>query len=209
MIFEGEELVCVRGERPVFAGLDFRVGDGEILLLEGRNGAGKSSLLRICSGLLKAAGGRLLWDGRPADEDWDEHHGRLQYVGHQDALKPVLTVAENLRFWARVNGVRVSAGGVDKALERMDLRDLATVPARFLSAGQRRRVNLARLLATPARLWLLDEPTTSLDTVASAMLAEVVRDHAAHGGMAMIATHLDLGLAGARRLALEPYRLAV
>ena len=190
-------MACIRGERPVFSGVSFRLARGGALALVGPNGAGKSSLLRILAGFLKPAGGTLSWDGTPVDEDWAAHRGRLHYVGHLDAVKPALTVAENLDGWARFRGAMRASPG---ALETLGIEGLADVPARFLSAGQRRRLAVARLVATPAPLWLLDEPTVTLDVDAAARVDAMIAAHRAEGGMAIVATHGEIALDGARRL---------
>lgn len=191
--FGGDNLACVRGERMVFRALSFGLESGGALVLRGPNGAGKSSLLRLCAGFLDPAEGRLLWDGTAVDAD--AHRARLAYVGHLDAVKPALTLRENLAFWAALGG-----GDADAALERFGLTALADVPGRYLSAGQKRRANLARLLVTPATLWLLDEPTTALDAGAVALFAGLVAEHRARGGMVMAATHTDLGFGTAATL---------
>lgn len=198
MTLSAESLACVRGERLVFRGLSFRLPPGGALMLVGPNGSGKSSLLRLVAGLLPTAGGRLLWDGRPVGEDPDAHRARLAYVGHLDAVKPVFSVRDSLAFWARLGGV--GARAVDEALETFGLAELADVPGRFLSAGQKRRVNLARLALGNASLWLLDEPTTALDRAATAALVDLVARHRSRGGMVMAATHVDIGIADAEAL---------
>ncbi len=195
----GEHLTCIRGDRLVFVGVDFALDRGQALLLRGPNGSGKTSLLRICAGLLPPAEGRLTVDGRAVAEDPEAFAATLQFVGHLDPLKPVLTVAENLRFWMRLSG---GGGEVGAALARFGLAGLADLPARYLSAGQRRRANLARLAATPAALWLLDEPTTALDEQSTRALAELVAEHRAGGGMVMAATHIELDMPGAADLRL-------
>jgi heme exporter protein A len=204
--FAAEALACVRGERLVFSDLDFQVSSGEALILRGPNGSGKSTLLRLVAGYLDASAGILTWNGQPVADDPDAHRRRLHYVGHLDAVKAPLTVAENLAFWAG-QGHRDESGGdledrLRQALERLGLGRLAEVPGRFLSAGQKRRLNLARLAASPARLWLLDEPTVSLDANGAGVLAEMVVEHLGAGGLAMIATHIDLGLIETRVLTL-------
>ncbi len=201
MGLSGEKLTCIRGDRLVFAGLDFALETGGALVLRGRNGSGKTSLLRICAGLLQPAEGRLLLDGRAAAEDPEALAAALHFVGHLDPLKPVLTVAENLGFWTRLRG---GGGAVAAALGHFGLAELADLPARYLSAGQRRRVNLARLAASPAAIWLLDEPTTGLDDQARAALAELAAAHRGGGGMVMAATHVDLDLPDAAELRLGP-----
>jgi len=189
--FTGTDLLCIRGERVVFLDLAFEVAAGGALVLVGPNGSGKSSLLRTMARLLKPAAGQLAWNGVPVTEDPDAHNARLHYVGHLDAVKPVLTVLENLQFWASLRGVagRETAG---RALDAFGIGHLADVPGRFLSAGQRRRVNLARILAAPAPLWLLDEPTTALDKEAIRALEAAIAEHRQAGGMVVMATHADI-----------------
>ena len=202
--FAGEDLACIRGERLVFQGLGFAVSPGEALVLAGANGSGKSSLLRLMAAIARPAEGRLTWDGAPVADDPDAHRARLLYVGHADPLKPALTVAENLAFWAALRaGRRAADSAIAAALEAFGIGRLAGVPGRYLSAGQRRRVNLARLAASPVDLWLLDEPTTALDAAASECLRRLVAAHRAQGGMVVASTHSDLGLDGARQLVLD------
>ena len=196
-VFAGRGLQCVRGERTVFDGLDFSLAAGDALVLTGPNGSGKSSLLRLLAGLLPAAGGSLVWDGAPIADDPARHHARLHYLGHLDAVKPVLTVAENVFFWARLGG---SAREPRAALERFGLAHLADSPARYLSAGQRRRLALARLVAAERALWLLDEPTAALDEGAVGALEATLAEHRAQGGLVVLATHLALGLGAVERL---------
>ena len=190
MTFVGENLACIRGERPVFAGVSYEIAPGGALVLRGPNGAGKSSLLRIAATLLKPAEGRLLWHGQPAADEIEAYRGALEYVGHLDAVKPVLTVAENVAFWTHLRG----PGDVAAALERFGVAHLADVPAGMLSAGQRKRTALARLLTSATRLWLLDEPTVSLDTDGVAAQEAAIAAHRDGGGMVMLATHIDLDL---------------
>ena len=197
-------MACIRGERPVFSGVSFRLERGGALALVGPNGSGKSSLLRILAGFLKPAGGTLEWNGAPVDEDWAAHRGRLHYVGHLDAVKPTLTVAENLDGWARFRG---AARAAPDALAALGIADLADVPGRYLSAGQKRRLALARVLATPAPLWLLDEPTVTLDADAAARVDAMIAAHRAGGGMAIVATHGEIALDGAERLDLGSHAI--
>ncbi len=202
-VFEGRfaavQIACVRGERLVFRDLDFELETGGALILRGPNGSGKSSLLRLATGLLPLEAGVLTWDGENIGDDVPEHRARLHYVSHQDPVKSAFTVEENLEFWAALGGHRDAVPG---ALAAFGIADLADVPARFLSAGQRRRLNLARIAAVPAVLWLLDEPTVGLDDLAVEALGRVIRAHRARGGMVVVATHLDLGLADAKVLTL-------
>jgi heme exporter protein A len=194
-LFAGQNLACRRGERLVFCGLSFRVAAGEALLLRGPNGSGKSSLLRCMAGLLAPVAGTQTWDDRPLALDPDGHRGRLRYLGHQDAVKPALSVLENLALWQQLHGLS-DAAALRRALAALGLDPLAELPARLLSAGQRRRVALARLLAAPAPLWLLDEPTTALDDDGVARFARMVGDHRAGGGLAVLSSHGDPGVAG-------------
>lgn len=204
-MLEARDLACLRGERVVFAGLSFRLVPGGALLLVGANGAGKSSLLRLLAGLLRPAAGLLLWQGADALADRPAHAARLRYLAHQDALKPALTVRENLGLFARLWG-----GEVEPALAALDLLPLAELPARVLSSGQKRRLALARLaLGLPAAggppgapLWLLDEPTVGLDAASVGRLGALLARHRAAGGMVLAATHLPLPLPGAGELAL-------
>ena len=177
------DLSCVRAGRQVFRSVCFTLRGGQVLAVTGPNGAGKSSLLRLIAGLLRpSAGSVTLTGGDPELSIGEQAH----YVGHQDALKASLTVAENLSFWASILG---GAGKVEEALSRVGLGSLAPLPALHLSAGQRRRLSLARLLAAPRPIWLLDEPASSLDAPGGAMLAEITQMHVGGGGLILMAVH--------------------
>jgi heme exporter protein A len=197
-MFCGHQLLCRRGGRVVFRGLDFAVAPGGALILRGANGAGKSSLLRIMAGLISPLDGRLSWDGRTIDSE--EHRARLRYIGHLDGLKPALTPKEDLDFWARFEGGAPHAAG--QALDQFGLAGVAENPIRFLSAGQRRRVALARLLLSERALWLLDEPTLALDDSALAILSAVIAAHRARHGILIVATHGAMALPGASTIEL-------
>ncbi|HZL59643.1 MAG TPA: heme ABC exporter ATP-binding protein CcmA [Stellaceae bacterium] len=199
----GQGLACRRGERLVFTGLDFAVQPGGALLLTGANGTGKTSLLRLMAGLAPPAAGAIFRDGKPAAEDAAAHRARLRYVGHQDALKPVLSARENLAFWARLQGG--DGTHVDAALARFRLASRADWPCRHLSAGERKRLALARLEAAPARLWLLDEPTSHLDESAQDDLLALIAEHRSGGGSVVIATHVALPIPGPARLSLAEF----
>jgi heme exporter protein A len=190
-----DALSCERGGRLVLRDITFAVPDGEVAILRGPNGAGKSTLLRALVGLLPH-GGRVEIDGRAPDRDALSE--LVAYNGHLDAVKPQLTVAENLRFWARVLG-----GDPDPALAAFGLARIADRPAHLLSAGQRRRLGLARLLLAPRRVWLLDEPTTALDADAMLALLRAVRDHTSAGGVAVVATHGPIGVPAEIRIELS------
>lgn len=196
-MFEARDLACIRGERAVFAGLSFALSPGDALLLTGANGAGKSTLLRVLAGLLPAAEGQLLWAGADVRADRAAHAARLRYLSHQDALKPGLTVRENLLFEAAIGG-----GDIAAALDAVGLGALAAFPARVLSSGQKRRLALARLALAPAALWLLDEPTTGLDAASVERLGGLLARHRGQGGMVIAATHLPLPMPDAAELQL-------
>ena len=204
--FGGHNLVCVRSERIIFGGLDFRLSDGDALVLVGPNGSGKSSLLRLMAGLMQPEAGEIAWDGDSIAADREAHVGRCHYVGHADAIKPVLTVTESILFSSELRG---RADRIAEALDAFGLRGLADMPGRFLSAGQKRRAALARLIAAPAALWLLDEPTLALDRASVAALEGAIAKHRAEGGIAVIATHTDLDLPGALELNLASFKPAV
>lgn len=203
-------LACHRGERLVFEDQSFRAAAGRALLVTGPNGAGKSTLLRVLARLLPLEFGALAWRSPAGDltdpEDWQSN---LHFLGHLDAIKPALTVRENLAFWSRILGPGALSGGlppfkVEDALARLGIGSLLEVPARFLSAGQRRRLALSRLLVSPRPLWLLDEPTSALDDAGTATVAGLIAAHTQAGGMVIASTHLPLGLDQVDRLALRP-----
>ncbi|MHB1204849.1 MAG: heme ABC exporter ATP-binding protein CcmA [Rhodospirillaceae bacterium] len=184
--FSGAGLACRRGGRLVFSGLGFSLASGDAMVLRGPNGSGKTTLLRLMAGLNWASDGYLAWNGVKVD-DFEAHGGRLRFIGHLDAVKPALTVAENLEFWRNLWGN--PASDVNPAAERLGLGRLAAFPARLLSAGQRHRLSLARLLVAPAPLWLLDEPGNALDDASLTDLAAIIAAHRARGGMVVIASH--------------------
>lgn len=182
--FAGRKLACRRGERLVFRQLAFAIPPGGVLVLRGPNGSGKSSLLRLMAGLLKPAEGDLSWGGEPISRDPDRHRERLAFLSHLDAVKPALTVAENLGFWC-------GRAAVVPALAAFGIERLADLPARLLSAGQRRRLALARVAVNAGPLWLLDEPTNGLDSEALGFFIAALARHRTMGGLAAIALHGD------------------
>lgn len=186
-----ENLAVARGGVPILEGVNFAIPDGRALVLRGPNGAGKTTLLRAIAGLQPPLAGTIAGAG-----------DRVAYAAHADGIKSVLSVTENLQFWARVFG----SGGIDRALDQFDLRTLADRAAGTLSAGQKRRLGLARLAVSGRPLWVMDEPTVSLDAASVALFAGAVEAHLGHGGSALIATHIDLGLGGAQVFDVTPYR---
>lgn len=190
MRLSGRGVGCVRGGREVFANLDFEAASGEVLAITGANGSGKTSLLRLIAGLLIPAGGAISLDGGEAELTLPE---QTHYLGHRDALKPALTVLENLCFWRDFLGGDVFDAG--ESLAAVGLGHAGHLPAAYLSAGQRRRLSLARLLTVRRPVWLLDEPTTALDPAGQDLFAGLTRDHLARGGIIVAATHGPLGIA--------------
>lgn len=184
-------LACARGGLPLLEGVSFSLAPGQALVLRGPNGCGKTTLLRCVAGLQPALAGQIT-----AAPD------SIAYAAHADGIKSTLTVAENLEFWAAIYGT----AGIANALERMNLKALSTRAAQNLSAGQKRRLGLARLMVTGRPVWVLDEPTVSLDHASVALFGDVVRAHLAGGGMALMATHIDLGLPEAEILDLAPFK---
>jgi heme exporter protein A len=193
----GRGVRCVRGGREVFSDLDFEASAGRALAVTGRNGSGKTSLLRLIAGLLTPSGGSIALEGGDAEMTLGE---QAHYLGHRDALKPALSVEENLNFWRDFLGGEISDRGeslkesLEENLAAVGLDHAAHLPAAYLSAGQRRRLSLARLIAVRRPLWLLDEPTAALDVAGQTMFAGLMRDHLASGGMIVAATHGPLGI---------------
>ncbi|MBP7338144.1 heme ABC exporter ATP-binding protein CcmA [Niveispirillum sp.] len=201
-------LTCLRGERVVFADLDFMLPPGGALILLGPNGSGKSSLLRLLAGLSRPFSGALTWNGADIARDPDAHRTRLRYAGHQDAVKPTLTALENLSVWAGLDGLPDPEERAERALAALAMDHVADMPGRYLSAGQKKRVNLARLALAPAAaapLWLLDEPATALDRDSIDRLAGLIAGHRRAGGLVILSTHSDLDVPGAVSLNLADF----
>ncbi len=193
-------LSCQRGGRTIFSELSLEIAAGEAVLLRGPNGAGKSTLLRVIAGLIPAQTGEITLNGT-AFSNRDDFHGQITYAGHLDAIKPQLTVAENLQFWAQL----FEAKNLAQTMQDFRLDEIADRPAHACSAGQKRRLGLARIAVTARPLWLLDEPTVSLDTETTARFAATIDAHCAAGGIAFIATHIDLGLKAPRSFEMQAY----
>ena len=191
----GRGVCCVRGGREVFSGLDFEAASGEALAVTGPNGSGKTSLLRLIAGLLAVSGGSIGLEGGEAELTLPE---QAHYLGHRDALKPALSVIENLCFWRDFLGGKAFDAAESLATESLaavGLDHAVRLPAAYLSAGQRRRLSIARLLAVRRPIWLLDEPTSALDAAGQSLFAALMGDHLSRGGLIVAATHAPLGLA--------------
>ena len=205
VLFSGRGLACRRGGRDVFAGLDFDLAPGGLLRLSGPNGSGKSSLLRLMAGLTPPLRGTLLWNGRPVAPGMLAREGRLAYLGHAEAVKPTLSPTESLQFWSRLHGTAPDESALGAALAAFGLARQAALPARFLSAGQKRRLNLARLAILRAPLWLLDEPFASLDAAGTEALKAAIARHRETGGMAVLSTHDAPSLDESGHIALDAH----
>lgn len=199
------DLACVRGDLPLFAGVGFEVQAGEVLWVEGSNGSGKTSLLRILCGLSPPAAGEVRWRGEPARAARESFAREVLYLGHANALKDDLTIAENLRYSARLCGAAADDDAIDGAIAAVGLIDRADLAVRVLSQGQRRRVALARLWCSgPRPLWILDEPFSALDAASVQRLADHLGAHVEGGGLAVLTTHQEVSLPGrTRRLRLD------
>ncbi len=197
MQLSAKNLVCRRGGRTVFSGLSFTVGQGEGLLLEGPNGTGKTSLLRILAGFGALETGSLELDG--ADDELTIGQ-RAHYLGHQNALKLALSVEENLSFWADFMGQPATANTIEERLDAFNLGHLMSYSAGLLSAGQKRRLALSRLELVSRPIWLLDEPSVGLDAASCKLLAAAMMRHMEAGGLLIASTHLDLGLTFTKKL---------
>lgn len=204
MLLVAENLVVDRGARTILDRVSFTVRAGEALVLTGRNGAGKTTLIRTLAGFLQPTSGMVRLEGGDEDRELAEE---CHYIGHASGIRASLTVAENLNFWAGYLGLLSGCDrdmAVENALEKLGLLRLADIQAAYLSAGQKRRLGLARLLVAKRAVWLLDEPTVSLDAASAEVLGSVVAEHVAQGGIAVAATHVPLAIASAREFRLDP-----
>ncbi len=190
------DLACRRGERRLFSHLGFSVGPGHLLSVLGRNGSGKTSLLRLLCGVLSPEQGAITWRGRNIARLRESYLGHLTYIGHLNGIKADLTARENLESAARLAGAGVSRGAVDQALEAVGLGDAAGLPTRLLSQGQQRRAALARLWISTSPLWILDEPFTALDHAAAGCLTHRLGRHLGDGGTVVLTAHHTVDLPG-------------
>ena len=197
-LLAAQDLACERGERLLFRGLQFSLAPGHMLLVQGGNGQGKTSLLRLLAGLGRPDAGQVFWRGEPVARCREAYHREMAYLGHANGIKDELDPAENLRFNDGLHGRAFDAGRAAATLDRMGLSRCLDLPCRALSFGQRRRVALSSLLLADARLWILDEPLTGLDVQAVALMEGLIRGHLQAGGLVVATTHQPLNLAGAR-----------
>ncbi len=189
---EIRSLACSRGPARLFKDVSFAIAPGELVALRGPNGSGKTTMLRCVAGLTRPDSGEVVWDGVPARASSQPFHGELLYMGHLPGLKDDLSAEENLEFALKLRGQAAPPGAIREALAEVGLEKRRLLPARRLSAGQRRRIGLARLALDGAALWLLDEPLTALDDAGQHQLAGLLGRHVARGGLALVATHHDL-----------------
>ena len=189
-----QQLACERGRKRLFSDLNFQLQPGECLHVQGANGAGKTSLLRIVCGLAEALSGKICWRGQDTRIDPGAWRAELVYLGHTPGLKDELSAAENLRFQSQIDGWALSSEQIDGALQRVGLGRQQQVPLRRFSQGQKRRAALARLIARPAPLWVLDEPLAALDHPAQQLVAQLLAGHVQAGGLALVTSHQPLGV---------------
>ncbi|WP_299375708.1 heme ABC exporter ATP-binding protein CcmA [uncultured Kiloniella sp.] len=201
-LFQGEDLTCIRGGRTVFLGLNFNLAQGQALILEGPNGSGKSSLIRMLSGLVRPKLGKLVWQDQDATREPEIFQRHIHYIGHRNAIKPVLTVLENLAYWS---GKKKDDPSLDDALDHFRMLPLKHTPANLLSSGQSRRLTLSRLLASERSVWLLDEPSVGLDVASVALLEDVIKTHRSKGGAIIFATHSPINVENPNKLNLQDY----
>ena len=197
---EAREITCVRGERELFSGLSLQVLPGQCLHIRGENGIGKTSLLRLLAGLTSPESGEVLWNDRSIKKDVSEYHGQLLFLGHRDALKEDLSALENLRLYAAIDGVALSELDAFASLWRFGLKGREDLPVNCLSAGQKKRVLMARMVTRYAQVWILDEPFNALDVHAVLELQGLIAEHLESGGLAVLTSHQPLAIPGLRVL---------
>ncbi len=195
-MLEARSITCVRGERELFSGLNLQVATGQCLHIRGENGVGKTSLLRLLTGLASPELGEVLWNSEPIKKEPSKYHGKLLFLGHRDALKEDLTALENLRMYAAIDGVALSDEDAFASLWRFGLKGREDLPVNCLSAGQKKRVLMARMLTRRAQLWILDEPFNALDAHAVHELQDLISEHLEGGGLAVLTSHQPLTIPG-------------
>jgi len=197
-ILEARAITCVRGDRELFSRLDLQVSAGECLHIRGENGVGKTSLLRLLTGLAPPESGEVLWNGVPIKKESSEYHSKLLFLGHRDALKEDLTALENLRMYAAIDGIDLSDVEAFSTLWRFGLKGREDLPVNCLSAGQKKRVLMARMLTRRAQVWILDEPFNALDTQAVRELQSLIGQHLEGNGLVVLTSHQPLAISNLR-----------
>ena len=197
---EVRKIACVRGERELFSGIDFQVLPGQCLHIRGENGVGKTSLLRLLTGLASPESGEVLWNGHSIKKNVSEYHSKLLFLGPRDALKEDLSAIENLRMYAATDGITLSEQDAFASLWRFGLKGREDLPVNCLSAGQKKRVLMARMLTRRAQIWILDEPFNALDAHAAAELQGLIAEHLQHDGLVVLTSHQPLTIDGLRVL---------
>jgi heme exporter protein A len=199
-MLEARGLTCVRGERELFSGLDLQIFAGQCLHIRGENGVGKTSLLRLLTGLASPESGEVLWSGQPIKKESSSYHANLLFLGHRDALKEDLSALENLRMYAAIDGIELSDQDAFTSLWRFGLKGREDLPVNCLSAGQKKRVLMARMLTRRAQVWILDEPFNALDTHAAQELQGLIAEHLAANGLVVLTSHQPLSIPDLRVL---------
>jgi heme exporter protein A len=197
-ILEARAITCVRGDRELFSRLDLQVSAGECLHIRGENGVGKTSLLRLLTGLAPPESGEVLWNGVPIKKESSEYHSKLLFLGHRDALKEDLTALENLRMYAAIDGIDLTDVEAFSTLWRFGLKGREDLPVNCLSAGQKKRVLMARMLTRRAQVWILDEPFNALDTQAVLELQSLIGQHLEGNGLVVLTSHQPLAISNLR-----------
>ncbi|MBU3594023.1 cytochrome c biogenesis heme-transporting ATPase CcmA [Polynucleobacter sp. 71A-WALBACH] len=197
---EARGIACVRGERELFSGLNFQISKGQCLHIRGENGVGKTSLLRLLTGLASPESGEILWNSRSIKKEASEYRSKLLFLGHRDALKEDLSALENLRMYAAIDGITLSEQDTFSSLWRFGLKGREDLPVNCLSAGQKKRVLMARMLTRRAQVWILDEPFNALDTHAVQELQALIAEHLEDDGLVVLTSHQPLAISGLRVL---------